>query len=54
MPPPEVGYEVTNDQGAVIAEFEVAWPEKKMAIVIGDEDVPGWNIYRLGELCKSL
>lgn len=48
---PVVGYEVLDARGAVIAELEAAWPEKKMAIVVKDVEIPGWRIYRVGDIC---
>jgi hypothetical protein len=47
---PEVGYEVTDDVGQVIAEFELAWTNRKVAVVLGESNpVEGWKIFGLGE-----
>lgn len=29
---PEVGCEVMDDQGAIVGEFEVAWPEQRVGV----------------------
>ncbi|SEI64182.1 hypothetical protein SAMN05421831_10657 [Allopseudospirillum japonicum] len=34
---PEVGYEITDDQGQVIAEVELAWPDDKFAITKSED-----------------
>ncbi|WLG91438.1 HNH endonuclease [Pseudomonas cucumis] len=49
--PPIVGHEVQNERGEVIAELEVAWPEKRIGISIKEILVPGWRIYRVGDIC---
>lgn len=38
LPMPEVGYEVVNERGEVVAEFEAAWPEARVAIVVNTPD----------------
>ncbi|WP_444913323.1 HNH endonuclease [Microbulbifer sp. PAAF003] len=55
---PEIGYEVVNHEGAVLAEFEIAWPNEKKGIYIDAEAAQnaksiGWNIYSLGQAMKS-
>lgn len=55
---PEIGYEVVNAQGAVVAEFEIAWPREKKGIYIDAEAAQnakslGWNLYSLGSAMKS-
>ena len=52
LPVPEVGYELTNDSGEVIAEVELAWPERKVAIVLPEQidhgnvfEKNGWDVY---------
>lgn len=55
---PEIGYEVVNSQGAVVAELEIAWPEEKKGIYIDAEAAQnaksqGWQIYSLGKAMKS-
>jgi len=37
-PLPEVGYELQDDQGRVCAEAELAWPTKKVAILLPEQD----------------
>ena len=38
LPMPEVGYEVVDERGEVVAEFEAAWPEARVAIVLNTPD----------------
>jgi hypothetical protein len=50
MHPPIVGYELTNEKGAVFAELEVAWPDKRLGLVLTDSDLPaapGWRVFTL-------
>ena len=47
---PEIGYEVTNDMGEVIADVEIAWPHKSFAVAIGDvQEISGWKILGMGQ-----
>ncbi|MGK7875371.1 MAG: DEAD/DEAH box helicase [Xenococcaceae cyanobacterium] len=46
---PEVGYELTNERGTVIAEAELAWITHKTALVLDESDLEpfqslGWNV----------
>ena len=48
VPPPEVGFELTNSSGQVIAEAELAWEARRVAILLPDQDhIPfdeaGWR-----------
>ena len=51
FPLPEVGYELCDEQGRVIAESELAWPDRKIAVMLEEIPVPdernreGWDIY---------
>lgn len=48
MSPPEVGYEIVDEGGEVIAEVELAWPEHKIAVEIGEsEAILGWRVFDL-------
>ncbi|WBA83539.1 HNH endonuclease signature motif containing protein [Endozoicomonas sp. GU-1] len=48
--PPEVGYEITNLGGRIIAELELAWPETNYGIYIEKPEVPSsWNLHSLEE-----
>ena len=48
MQPPEIGFELTNDMDEVIAEFEAAWPERRLAIAIGDPpNIANWQVLSL-------
>ena len=47
---PEIGYEVTNPLGEVIADVEIAWPHKKFAVAIGSiKEIPGWRTLGMGQ-----
>ena len=53
-PVPEIGYELTDDRGAVVAELEVAWPDKRAGIAIAAEDIEaarslGWRVAGIQE-----
>ena len=37
LPAPEVGYELADSAGKVLAEAELAWPERKVAVLHGEE-----------------
>lgn len=59
FPCPEVGYEVSDEYGAVIAQFEVAWPSRKYAIAIDDEDKnigikQGWKVDSFGDVIRRI
>ena len=41
VPTPVVGYELTRDTGAVLAESELAWPARKIAVVLAER--PEWK-----------
>jgi DEAD/DEAH box helicase domain-containing protein len=41
-PRPEVGYELANERGKVIAEAELAWPGAKVAVLLTDDDQDVW------------
>jgi tetratricopeptide (TPR) repeat protein len=51
-PLPEVGFELQDEQGRVCAEAELAWPSKKFAMLLPDQDQPkaifvaqGWRVF---------
>ena len=37
LPAPQVGYELADSAGKVLAEAELAWPERKVAVLHGEE-----------------
>jgi hypothetical protein len=37
----------------VIAELEAAWPEQKKAIVIDKVNLPGWQLFQVGDVCAG-
>jgi len=58
LPPPQIGYDVQNSQSEIVANVEVAWPNKKDAVVI-EPEVPealpkvGWSAKTLNEAVLS-
>lgn len=52
---PEVGYEICNEKGVVVAECELAWPDIKIAIVIDEKiQIDGWDVYMVEEMDKFI
>jgi len=57
-PVPEIGFDVTDLSGAVIATAELAWPNDKKAVVHNDSDADrlkheGWQVQMLGDALKN-
>jgi hypothetical protein len=49
---PEVGYEFADEDGVVLGEVELAWPDHRTAVVL-TEQVPGneeWRIFSVEEI----
>ena len=50
LPAPEVGYELADSSGKVLAEAELAWPQHKVAVLHGEEgdaaafEEAGWRV----------
>ena len=51
-PVPEVGFELTGDRGAVVAEAELAWPAHGIAVLLPDQEASaaaftaaGWQVF---------
>jgi DEAD/DEAH box helicase domain-containing protein len=49
---PEIGFELQDDQGRVCAEAELAWPDKRIAVVLPERSAAlatfrerGWNVF---------
>lgn len=52
---PEVGYDLVDPRtGAVFAQLEVAWPDKKQGIAIESIQADGWKIWAFGEILKMI
>lgn len=56
---PEIGYELADRDGAVIAELEIAWPDRKKGIAIGSNDIEsarrsGWHVASVGEAISEM
>ncbi|CCK76633.1 conserved hypothetical protein [Oleispira antarctica RB-8] len=54
MAVPEIGYDVTDEDDAVVATAELAWPKSKRAIIHQSADIPslekaGWVVKMLGD-----
>jgi DEAD/DEAH box helicase domain-containing protein len=59
--PPTVGYELANERGSVVAEAEMAWPDKSLVLLTADqEDLAfewsnaGWTALILSEDCLQV
>jgi len=51
---PIIGHEVQGPGGEAIAEIETAWPERRQGIAIDNLQVPGWRIWRVGNICTGV
>ena len=54
LPVPEVGFELADDKGEVLAEAELAWPKERVAVLHGEQtenvaafEQAGWRILRM-------
>ena len=52
---PEAGYELTGHAGRVIAEAELAWPERRVAVLLLEQrewaavfEAEGWRVIHCG------
>jgi hypothetical protein len=59
-PLPEVGYELQDEQGRVCAEAELAWPARKIAVVVPESQEAaeafksqGWNVFSVDDLAAQ-
>ena len=57
-PVPEIGFDVIDLSGAVIATAELAWPNDKKAVVHNDSDADrlkheGWQVQMLGDALRN-
>ena len=55
LPVPEAGYELTGRAGRVIAEAELAWPERQVAVLLPEQrewatafEAEGWRVIHFG------
>ena len=48
VPAPEVGFELCGEDGVVLAEAELAWPERQIAVLWPDEPEPAEFFARAG------
>ena len=53
MPTPIVGYELVRGTGAVLAESELAWPDRKIAVLLAEHrewnapfEKAGWRVFQ--------
>ena len=56
LPAPEVGFELTDGKGQVLAEAELAWPTPRVAVLHGEQaeeagafEGAGWRVFSAGE-----
>jgi len=52
IPVPEVGYELQDREGRVVGEVELAWPDRRVAVVISDKDktiaaAQEWSVWKM-------
>ena len=52
LPTPVVGFELANDKDEVLAEAELAWPKRRVAVLHGEQvekvslfERQGWHAY---------
>ncbi len=55
LPVPEVGYEMDGEDGAVLGEVELAWPDRRLAVVLSPMDKvmaegQGWKVWQMIEV----
>lgn len=53
-PPPVIGFDVADEKGAVVANLEAAWPDRRIGITLTKLNISGWKIYQVGEICGGL
>ncbi|QQO82126.1 HNH endonuclease [Shewanella algae] len=58
-PLPEVGFELIGSDQSVVAELEIAWPNKKKGIAISADDIAtasklGWHVLSVGEALNKM
>ncbi len=57
IPVPEVGFELVDEQGAVLAEAELAWPDRKVAVLEGTAGdafaLQGWRAFTLDDVIRD-
>ena len=59
LPIPEIGFELTNSNGEVLAESEFAWPDRKIAVSINVEDNnlflnKGWQVFLMDDSISKI
>jgi outer membrane protein OmpA-like peptidoglycan-associated protein len=56
---PDVGFELTGADGAIVAELELAWPRMKKGVAIQQRDIEtaarlGWRVLTVGQALKEM
>ncbi len=58
---PEVGYELQDEHGRVRAEAELAWPSKKVALLLPEQSeaeadftAQGWKVFSTEDVQQKL
>ena len=59
QPVPEVGFDVTDERGEVVANLEVAWPQERRGVAIDESDrtaacKAGWRVQSMMEALESV
>ncbi|TLF45937.1 HNH endonuclease [Halomonas urmiana] len=57
-PLPEVGLDVQDEREAIVANLELAWPERRVGVAIGPEDAKqareqGWRVFSVSQCLDS-
>ncbi|MEQ6916032.1 hypothetical protein [Halomonas aquatica] len=57
-PLPEVGLDVQDERKAIVANLELAWPERRVGVAIGPDDanqarVQGWRVFSVSQCLDS-
>ena len=58
MPPPEIGFDVTDSGGNIVGTLELAWPRRRTGVAISEDDrnaalEQDWSVFRVGELLEN-
>ncbi|ENO8975769.1 DUF3883 domain-containing protein [Vibrio parahaemolyticus] len=56
LPEPEIGFNVQNEAGKIIASLELCWPSLKTGIYVGHEslEILGWRLASVSEVLSDM
>ncbi|PWI34734.1 hypothetical protein DI392_00150 [Vibrio albus] len=56
LPEPEIGFDVQNEAGMIIASLELCWPSLKAGIYLDDDlpEISGWRLASVSEVLSNL